>query len=320
VLQGDLDWPFAALVIPLVCVDYLLGALRFRLFFDGKALPRISLWNCMRSNWANFFMAAVTPFKTGAGPAQFYILWRSGAKVVDSVVVSMINFAASLVFFQIASMAAMYILPEETLFGNHMGNLMQGSFVVVFAVSAIVLFLLIFPRIALHLIEMLLRLIPVQLPSLQAIRDNVFNFLEKETDRFAATFALLRRSKKRAMVLTFLVTLVLYFNKYLIGYMIARALFQFIPFDIFIGLQIVNYFMVYFAPTPGASGIAELSSIWLMQKVMSPDILVLFALLWRFFTTILAAFIGGAVLLLDLQQRIARDLPSVKKGDSSVAT
>ena len=60
VLRGDLDWRFAAFVIPLVVADYLLGALRFRLFFDGKVLPRISLWDCMRSNWANFFMADYT--------------------------------------------------------------------------------------------------------------------------------------------------------------------------------------------------------------------------------------------------------------------
>src|SRR5262245_38669147 len=46
-------WEVAALLPPLIALDHLLGGLRYRIFFNGEVLPRVSLWNCMRSNWAN---------------------------------------------------------------------------------------------------------------------------------------------------------------------------------------------------------------------------------------------------------------------------
>jgi uncharacterized protein (TIRG00374 family) len=94
-------------------------------------------------------------------------------------------------------------------------------------------------------------------------------------------------------------TLTLFFNKYLIGYVIVLALQQNVDFAIFIGLQIIHFFLIYFAPTPGASGIAEVSSVWLMERVMSAEILIIYAVAWRFFTTHLGALIGSFVILLE---------------------
>ena len=65
---------YLVLILASVALDYLIGGWRYRLFFDGRVLPRVSLWNCMRSNWANMFLGAVTPGQTGGGPAQLYIL------------------------------------------------------------------------------------------------------------------------------------------------------------------------------------------------------------------------------------------------------
>ena len=114
---AHLDWKFVALVIPLVGLDYLLGGLRYRIFFDGKMLPIISMWNCMRSNWANIFMGAATPFQTGGGAAQIYLLWRYGARISDGMLISLLNWAATLFFFMISTVFAVILLPAD-LFGN----------------------------------------------------------------------------------------------------------------------------------------------------------------------------------------------------------
>ena len=83
--------------------------------------------------------------------------------------------------------------------------------------------------------------------------------------------------------------------------MIARALGQSVPYGVFLGLQCVQLGLIYFAPTPGASGVAELSSLWLMEKVMPRELLVVYTILWRFFTTVLGAVIGGFILLVDMR-------------------
>jgi len=295
-----LEWRFIFLLIPLMALDYFLGGLRYRLFFDGKVLPFVSLWNCMRSNWANIFMGAATPFQTGGGPAQLYILWRCGATVADGALISLVNFAATLIFFLISSVAAVWLLPPD-LFGENFSSILQTGFAVVGGVAGLVLLVLLFPHIGLCLIEKFLSFFPMRHTKFLAFRERLLKKLSAETQRFGAGFRSILRQNKWGLVATVIATLVLFFNKYVIGYAIARALGQNVPFGIFIGLQIVQLLLIYFAPTPGASGVAELSAVWLMEKLMPESLLIIYVVLWRLAITIIGAIIGGIVLLLDVQ-------------------
>lgn len=294
----NLDKSYLLLLIPLVAIDYLLGGFRYRLFFDGKVLPKISLWDNMRANWANIFMGAVTPFQTGGGPAQLYILWRCGAKISESTLVAIINLAATLVFFQVASIAALLILPAD-LFGHNLIYAIKIAFAVVGALTGGLLLVMLFPRLGMEVIGGLFRLIPSRFGKLHALGQKISSVLKTGSENFGAAFRQILRHKKKALLATVIATLVLFFNKYLMGYVIALALQQTAPFQTFIGLQILHFFLIYFAPTPGASGIAEVSSVWLMEKVMSSEVLIIYAVAWRFFSTYLGAMIGGVVLLFE---------------------
>jgi uncharacterized protein (TIRG00374 family) len=294
-----IDWFFFIGLIPLIAFDYLLGGVRYTIFFNGKILPHISLWNCMRANLANIFMATVTPFQTGGGAGQIYIFWRNGAKLSDCVLISLINFCATLIFFLIASLAALFILPS-TLFLNQLAPMIQGSFIVVVSFIILILLVLLFPSTGMAIIRFIMNLIPFRLFRLERFKARLLNTLMEEIQQFDQNFTRIRRSNLGTLILTLILTSVLFFNKYVAGFIIARTLQQVVPFGTFIGLQIINLFIIYFAPTPGASGIAELSSTWLMGSVMSSEILVYFALLWRFFITFIGAVIGGIILLTDL--------------------
>jgi hypothetical protein len=296
----DLDGWFVLTLIPLIALDSLVGGLRYRLYFDGKILPDISLWNCMRSNWANMFMGAATPFQTGGGPAQLYILWRCGATIADGILSSLINFAATLIFFLVASVAAVLLLPPD-LFGENFSPFLKTGFVAVGGVAGLVLLVLLFPELGMRMIEKFFGLLPIRRENFLAFRNRLLNKLEAETQRFGEGFQKITRQKKWALAVTVLATFTLFFNKYLIGYVIARALGQDVPFGIFLGLQIVQLLLIYFAPTPGASGVAELSSVWLMGKLLPEPLLLIYAVLWRFATTIVGAAIGGLVLMFDVR-------------------
>jgi uncharacterized protein (TIRG00374 family) len=301
-----LDWGFVAILLPLIALDYFLGGLRYRLFFDGKVLPFVSLWDCMRSNWANIFMGAATPFQTGGGPAQLYILWRCGATVADGVLASLVNFSATLIFFLIASFASALLLPAD-LFGENFGPILKTGFLVIGGMTGLVLLVLLFPKLGLRMIEKFLNLLPMRGAKFPALRERLLNKLAAETQRFGDGFRKILQQKKLALALTVVATLALFFNKYLMGYVIARALGQHVPFGIFIGLQIIQLFLIYYAPTPGASGVAELSSVWLMGKLMPESLLLIYAVLWRFATTIFGAVIGGMVLVLDVRRWAQKD-------------
>ncbi|TYB32348.1 MAG: hypothetical protein FXF49_11970, partial [Flexistipes sinusarabici] len=70
-------------------------------------------------------------------------------------------------------------------------------------------------------------------------------------------------------------------------------------FDI-VGLQVVITFLMYFAPTPGASGVAEGAYSVLFSKFVSQNDITLVTVAWRFFTIYLGVFIGMIVLYWDL--------------------
>jgi uncharacterized membrane protein YbhN (UPF0104 family) len=83
---------------------------------------------------------------------------------------------------------------------------------------------------------------------------------------------------------------------------VARTLGQDVPIGVFIGVQILQLILIYSALTPGASGVAELSCVLLLATMMPEEMLLVYAVVWRFTTTVLGAMIGGVVLLLEVRR------------------
>ena len=109
-------------------------------------------------------------------------------------------------------------------------------------------------------------------------RNRLLDILDREVQHFQDAFRNILKEKKHYLAIIVISTIILFFNKYIIGYIVAISLSSGIDFNVFIGLQIIQYFLIYFAPTPGASGLAEVSSTWLMQTIMSAQLLVFFAI------------------------------------------
>lgn len=286
------------LVILLTALDYLLAGFRFRLFLDGRVLPFVSLWNCMRSNWANMFLGAVTPFWTGGGPAQLYVLWRCGVKVSQGTLVSLINLVATFVVFLLAATMALAVLPGRVL-GHVSPRVVQGGFVALGILGLAVILSLALPHKGVTVVRAVVRRIPERHGRARRLARRFAAAIVRELKYFRAGMRRILLRRRITLVATFATTLALYLNKYMIGYVLARALAGWVPFDTVMGLQAVQYLLIYFAPTPGASGIAELSSAWLMSFVLTPELLVFYVALWRFFSTVLGAIIGAAVLFGD---------------------
>ncbi|MDH5384215.1 MAG: flippase-like domain-containing protein [Candidatus Aminicenantes bacterium] len=311
VFLQKLKWSYMLILIPLVWVDYLLGGLRYKLFFEGKYLTRVSLWDCMRSNWANIFMGAVTPMQTGGGPAQLYILWRAGAKVSEGILVSLINFFATMIFFLFACTISLLFLPRH-FFGENLISFIKIGYVIVAVYILGVLFALFFPRAALIFLRGFFWIIPIKRKKIQQIRDRMSSTVETGTARFKKAFKEILRYRTWALGIVTGLTIALYLNKFLMGYFIACMIWEDVPFVTIIALQIIQIFLIYFAPTPGASGLAELSSTWLIAYILPEGLVLVYTIIWRFLTTILGAFIGGFVLLFDMRRL---DKEGLTRGD-----
>ena len=84
-------------------------------------------------------------------------------------------------------------------------------------------------------------------------------------------------------------------NKLLAGYAALRALGIHANFVDILLLQTFITFLLYFAPTPGASGLAELLSAAVMSIYVPRPLVPSYTLLWRFINSYATVAVGALV-------------------------
>jgi hypothetical protein len=91
-------------------------------------------------------------------------------------------------------------------------------------------------------------------------------------------------------------SLLIYLNKFLVAWVILQGLGMPAPLAEVLRLQELQYLVVYFAPTPGASGLAELSAAQIMHPLVPSAVFGAYVILWRTFTLYLPMTWGGLLL------------------------
>ncbi len=84
-------------------------------------------------------------------------------------------------------------------------------------------------------------------------------------------------------------------NKLLAGYVTLRVLGIPADFTDILLLQTLISFLLYFAPTPGASGLAELTSAAVMSLYVPREITPSYTLIWRFINSYATVIVGSSI-------------------------
>ncbi len=303
---------FLLLAFLLVAVDFFLGGLRIWVFFTKEILKKVSLFDCIKANLANIFVAAVTPSNTGGGPAQLYILNRRGVPLSGAISVSVINFFSSMFFFFIGFLAV-FFFTNGGIFPKGLAYLIRYSFLVFSLVSVMGVFLLIKPESLSFLFKIFTWIARIIWKKDEEKQKQVSEKFKDQVVQLRFYLQHFFHKEKLILFISFLLTILIYFNKYLIAYVILRGLGLNVDFMQVMYLQIIQFFILYFSPTPGASGIAEVSSVSLMSTIVPTGYLPVFAVLWRFFTNYVGVTCGGWITLKDLNQHFKEKQIELKK-------
>src|SRR5437867_656492 len=106
-------------------------------------------------------------------------------------------------------------------------------------------------------------------------------------------------------------------NKLLAGYVALRTLGLHTNFVDILLLQTFITFLLYFAPTPGSSGLAELLSAAVMQIYVQPSELPTYTLIWRFINSYATVIVGSLLFWHWLKRGfVGREEPVVAEGSS----
>ena len=286
----------AALAGLLMVTQWCLNALRFKILLN-RLDNDVSFGTSFKAFMSNVFMSAITPSQTGGGPMQIYVLSRSGVSIARAFAGCLMGAVLTVVGLLSTTLAILIFSPgfREEL-GRHLAGVLLAA-AIVFSLLAS-LFLLSLFRI--DLVKQLVgRSLLVILRFLRTERRLAFTKrVLRGIDQYRESIAMFGRARKRRVVLALLVTLACLATNSLIAPVLIDGLGVDQNFSATYMAQPILFFIAYFGPTPGASGIAEFSNYWMLTSLdIDPGMLGIYTVLWRIFTIFIGVAVGGLVIL-----------------------
>ncbi|MEN8208001.1 MAG: flippase-like domain-containing protein [Candidatus Fermentibacteria bacterium] len=297
---------YLAVVLILSSIDMCLGAFRNHIFFM-KLVPEMKFMVSFRANLANIFMGAVTPSQSAGGPAQMYIYYRAGVSVGKSLSVSLLNLLGTLIFFIVAAVLALSVLGDS--FSRTMHSLIIFCFIVFVTELIIVVLLVLKPSLLLKFATWFAAKLCSWIPRFEKRIHRITDRIITEVTAYKDSCKLFITQHPFVLILAIFLTWVLYLNKFILAYFIMLGLGSSGHFVQVLAIQTLVLFICYFSPSPGASGVAELSIAALMASVMSSDTLGIFTLLQRFFLLYIPVILGAIVVFKAAGSSLKQQLP-----------
>jgi uncharacterized protein (TIRG00374 family) len=278
-----IHWGWVIAGIGLASLDWFGGGLRLwvlaREIHPNPPLKGMILAGGM-SAWASY----LTPLQSGAAPMMIYTMKRYGVPVPVGFTSTLMSFIATVAFFAIAGPLAIVFGAGRSL-GRHgvalgisLYDLFLGSLSVFAGLGVLLLAVILFPRFVRDLVRRAAKALGRRSVKVQ----NRLEALERGIDQ---THAAVERFNSPRGWLALLNAIILsgpsHANKLLAGYIALRALGIEAQFVDVLLLQTFITFLLYFAPTPGASGIAEFLSAAVMSIYVPRELTPLYTMLWR---------------------------------------
>jgi len=215
--------------------------------------------------------------------------------------IGVINFLSTIVFFVMAAGVSLAFL-GGSFSSTAVDGMVAAGFVVFSLQLVVVLTALLKPSIFEKLFVLLIRLfarMPFITGRVGRLRDWFSGFVKSYRDACGFFF----RSEPAVVVQSFLITAVLYLNKFTIAYFLMRSIGGRGGYVDVVAIHMLVFFISYFSPSPGASGVAELTTAALMSAVLPRSMLPVFALLQRFFLLYVPVTLGIFTVMSALRKR-----------------
>jgi uncharacterized protein (TIRG00374 family) len=303
-IWNQLQWHYLFWLFLFLPIDTLAAGLR--IWVISRVLqPGVSFWTCLKAEWANLGLAMLTPSQTGGGFGQIYMLTRGGMTLGTALTVSLISFLGSMVVLLFIGIHALLISRVETL-----ALLLQGAILIFFLLFALMMIAVCWPASLNFVFRGIQRIIwktgyqtqPNENSgfSQHTPQKSVTDIFHNLSQKLIALCSLHQRNMRRffslnrsSFIWVCLLSLI---------FMLARSIMAFLCLR-FLGIeassladvletQLNLIFLIYFAPTPGSSGLAEGASMLMLDNIIPAGFAPFYNLLWRSTTLYLPAIAG----------------------------
>jgi hypothetical protein len=292
-----LHWGWVAVGLVLASMDWVGGGLRLWVC-ARHVYPPTRLKDMILAGGFGAWGAYLTPFQSGSAPMAMWVMKRAGVPVPEALTSIFVTFIATVAFFAIAGPAAVWLGAGKSLaqhglvLGITLYDLFKTSLTIFGIIGLLMLTAVIFPGLVKRVIERLAVRIARRSPRAAARMERLTSGVDRAHDclvAFGSTKGLL------TLLLAVIISAPSHANKLLAGYVTLRVLGIPADFTDILLLQTLISFLLYFAPTPGGSGLAELTSAAVMSIYVPREITPSYTLIWRFINSYATVIVGALI-------------------------
>ncbi|MBQ3455938.1 MAG: flippase-like domain-containing protein [Synergistaceae bacterium] len=259
--------------------------------------------------WLNYFGSAVTPMQSGGGPFQVYALYKRGVPVGKGIAITLMRTMLTVLILSLAVPSALMLDPEILAGSPFLKGLVFYVFIVILATWAFIAFTLIKP----HMIKRWSHIIVLWLHRFNFMKSNrtvikLVRWLDNEIDNYILNFRLAFHYGKLWLLLATVLSVLHLMALFSVLPVLMSAVG--LPFRYMqtIAVQAVFMFILYFVPTPGASGVAEGGGALLYSILMPKNMAGVMSIICRFFTDYISIFMGVVVVIRMLGWGVSENL------------
>jgi len=303
-----LHWGWLLVGVGLASMDWIGGGLR-NWVVVRHIYPRPSLRGMILAGGMGAWAGYITPLNSGAGPMIMYTMRRYGVPLPVAVSSTFMSFVATVLFFAIAGPLAIVFGAGHSLGqrGNVLGlslyDLFLTSLGIIAAIGFLMAVVVFFPRFVRDLIH---KAAEAMGRRSRRVADRLERLREGIDQAHESVVAF---NTPRGWLAIFWATILSgpsHANKLLAGYVALRAMGIEANFVDILLVQTLVMFLLYFAPTPGASGIGEVLSAAVMSTYVPRELTPTYILVWRliltYFTVAFGFFVFSAWLRKGLKE------------------
>jgi uncharacterized protein (TIRG00374 family) len=292
---------YLVLALLLATADWLGGGVRLYLLTRGLS-AHVTLRSATKAALSNTAMGAITPSQMGGGPAQVFLLYKNGLPLLEAMSASLMTFVVTMVFFVVSAGAITFSGVNTSIEDATVRSLFRYGFIVFLVCGTLFMAFIARP-------SWLRKLLRWFFSFLSLFRRQHFLRPGSRANRAIEATAQIHeinvyylRNRFPALVLSLLLTAVVFGFKCFAAYFIVRGLGVTAGVWEVVSIQILILLAVYFFPTPGGTGAAELGSAVLMAQILPMELLMVYVVLWRIVVMYIAVILGSVVMLRALGQ------------------
>lgn len=288
-------------VLALLLVYYLSDGLR--LWFTLRALgQRQPLRTMLPLVFINLLFSNVTPMATGGGVVQVWHLYKRGVHIGAATAATTLRtlLASLLIFLPTPAL----LLSVDRLESSPLAD-QWGGWLSLVAALYVGFFILLLWRLRWFIAAASSVLtLAHRLRMLTDSRRRRWQFrLNREMLRFGQSFRAFFKGNPVDRLMAVVCTAVFLMSLFSFPALLLWGLGYPVDYPLVLALMLINTFVMYFAPTPGAAGVAEgVFALLFTAQVEARDLLLL-VIGWRFLTIHLGMLIGVPFILYSLGQR-----------------